>query len=457
MTDMTAFRRGAAPAGEVAARLRARIESREAAVGIVGLGYVGLPLAMTVAGRGHRVLGFEAEARRLAMLAEGRSPLRHIPDAAVAALRDGGRFEATGDPGRLGEPDLLLLCVPTPLDRHRQPDLGPLRRAVAEVAARLRPGQLVVLESTTYPGTTAGLVRPALEAGGLACGRDVFLAHAPEREDPAGAAAGPEGVPRVVGADDPASLSLAAAFYAGISGRAVPVSSAAAAEAAKLTENVFRAVNVALVNELKLVFEAMGLDVWEVIGAAGTKPFGFMPFQPGPGIGGHCVAVDPFYLAWKAREHGVATRFIELAGEVNGAMPRHVVERLAEALDGAAGRGLREARVLVLGVAYKRNVDDLRESPSVAVMELLRRRGAAVEYHDPFVPEIPAGEAPAGLVGLRSVPWDAARIAGYDAVVVATDHDGVDYRGLAGAARLVVDTRNALARAGAAGGNVVKA
>jgi UDP-N-acetyl-D-glucosamine dehydrogenase len=323
------------------------------------------------------------------------------------------------------------------------------------VAGRLRRGQLIVLESTTWPGTTRELVRPILEAGGLACGRDFFLAYSPEREDPGNAQFGTGSTPRVIGAEDADAAALAAAFYGCFVPRIVPVSSSATAEAVKLTENIFRAVNIALVNELKTIYDAMGIDVWEVIEAASTKPFGFMPFQPGPGLGGHCIPIDPFYLTWKAREFGINTRFIELAGEVNTLMPRLVVEKLALALDRQRGRGLRGARILLLGMAYKRNVDDLRESPSLALTTLLEARGAVVAYHDPWVPEVPRTRDHPELAGRRSVALDG--LCGFDAVLIATDHDGIDYAAVAGAARLVVDTRNACARAGATGAHIVKA
>jgi UDP-N-acetyl-D-glucosamine dehydrogenase len=357
---------------------------------------------------------------------------------------------------RLAVADLVLICVPTPLDRHREPDLSHVERTTEAVARRLRPGQLIVLESTTWPGTTTELMKPILEAGGLASGLDFFLAYSPEREDPGNPSFATALIPKVVGGDGPAALDLATRFYESVVSRAVAVSSPATAEAVKLTENIFRAVNIALVNELKLVFDAMGIDVWEVIEAARTKPFGFMPFYPGPGLGGHCIPVDPFYLAWKAREYGVATRFIELAGEINTLMPRVVVERLALELDRRAGRGLNGARILVLGLAYKKNVDDLRESPALVLVELLRRRGAVVAYHDPCIPEVKRTREHPQLAGMRSVPLEAAQIAGHDAVLIATDHDGVDYAGLVAHAKLVVDTRNACARAGLAGDTIVK-
>jgi UDP-N-acetyl-D-glucosamine dehydrogenase len=440
-----------------ASALMERIAARKAGIGIIGLGYVGLPLALAVAQAGYGVTGFDIDGARVAALNGGRSPLRHIDEAALAAALEAGRFAATGDFDRLAEPDLLLICVPTPLDRHREPDLSFVEATARAIAGRLRRGQMVVLESTTWPGTTLELVKPILEATGLVAGHDFFLAYSPEREDPGNPVFTTAAIPKVVGGDGRAALDLAAAFYAGIVARVVPVSSTATAEAVKLTENVFRAVNIALVNELKTIYDAMGIDVWEVIEAAATKPFGFMPFQPGPGLGGHCIPIDPFYLTWKAREFGINTRFIELAGEVNTLMPRLVVEKLALALDRQAGRGLNGARILLLGMAYKRNVDDLRESPSLVLTRLLEARGAVVEYHDPHVLEVPRTREHPELAGRRSVAADAAAVARYDAVLVATDHDAVDHAAIARAARLVVDTRNACARAGVTGPHIVKA
>ncbi len=439
------------------ARLRRLIGQGAARIGVIGLGYVGLPMALAVAEAGFPVLGFDIDGPRVAALNEGHSHIRHIGDAALRHAIAAGRFAATADAGRLDAPDLLLICVPTPLGPHREPDLSFVAETARAVARRLRPGQLVVLESTTWPGTTRELVQPILEAGGLRSGRDFFLAYSPEREDPGNADFRTATIPKVVGADDAVALSLASDFYGRVVRQVVPVSSAAAAEAVKLTENVFRAVNIALVNELKTIYGAMGIDVWEVIEAARSKPFGFMPFWPGPGLGGHCIPIDPFYLTWKAREFGINTRFIELAGEINTLMPALVVERLARALDERAGRGLHGARILLLGMAYKKNIDDLRESPSLALTRLLEGRGARVDYHDPHVPELPLTREHPELAGRRSSPAGAAEIAAYDAVLIATDHDAVDHAAVAAAARLVIDTRNACARAGATGAHIVKA
>jgi UDP-N-acetyl-D-glucosamine dehydrogenase len=434
-----------------------RIAARDYAVGVIGLGYVGMPLALSACTAGFRVIGFDVDAARVAQVNAGRSAFAHIPTAAVDAATRAGRFVATADFDRLGEADAILIAVPTPLSRQREPDLSYVERTAETIAMRLRPGHLVVLESTTWPGTTREVVRPRLEASGLACGADFFLAFSPEREDPGNGRYSTSTIPKVVGADDDGARRLAAALYDALVVETVPVSSSATAEAVKLTENVFRAVNIALVNELKTIFDKMGIDVWEVIEAAKTKPFGFMPFYPGPGLGGHCIPIDPFYLTWKAREFDVATRFIELAGQINAAMPHYVVERLAEALDRTAGRGLVGARILVLGVAYKKNIEDTRGSPSFKLIELLEARGARADYHDPYVPTIPRTRDHAALAGRASVALTPATIAACDAVLIVADHDGVDYRALASAAELIVDTRNVCARNGIAGPHIVKA
>jgi UDP-N-acetyl-D-glucosamine dehydrogenase len=435
----------------------ALIAARDLTVGIMGLGYVGLPLALVAVRAGFRVLGFDTDPDRVALIMGGRSGIRHIPDETLGPIVADGRLSATSDFTRLGEPDAILVAVPTPLNRHREPDLSYVEGSTRQIAATLRPGQLVVLESTTWPGTTTEVMQPLLEATGLVCGRDFFLGYSPEREDPGNDRYGTASIPKVVGADDPASRELTAALYGALVVRTVAVTSAATAEAVKLTENIFRSVNIALVNELKVIFDKMGIDVWEVIEAAKTKPFGYMPFYPGPGLGGHCIPIDPFYLTWKAREHEVATRFIELAGQINTGMPHYVVDRLAEALDRRTGRGLNGARILLVGMAYKKNVDDTRESPSWKLIELIERRGARVDYHDPLVPETKPSRAHPELAGRRSVPLVPDVVASYDAVLISTDHDDVDWKTLVRHARLVVDTRNVCERAGASGENVVKA
>ena len=433
------------------------LHSRSATIGIVGLGYVGIPLALAGVRAGFRVLGVDIDAPRVSQINRGESFIRHIPTEAMREAVGSGRLTATTDMARLAEADAIMICVPTPLTRYREPDLSFVEQTTRAISDHLRRGQLVVLESTTYPGTTTGVMRPILEAGGLRSGRDFLLAFSPEREDPGNPDFGTATIPKVVGGDGPHALSAAETLYSQLVVRTVPVSSPDTAEAVKLTENIFRAVNIALVNELKVIYAAMGIDVWEVIEAAKTKPFGFMPFYPGPGLGGHCIPIDPFYLAWKAREHDVATRFIELAGEINTRMPYRVVNTLAQALDQTCGRGLKDARVLVLGIAYKKNVDDMRESPSLKLIELLEARGAQVSFHDPFIPVIPPTREHAALAGRHSLPLTEDTIRCHDVTLIATDHDDVDYGLVVDHAPLVVDTRNACFRAGLSGTNIVKA
>lgn len=446
-TSVRARRQGgeeAAPDVDVG-RLRERFAAKSALVGVIGLGYVGLPLVLTAAESGFRTLGFDIDGARVDGLNRGLSPLQHIAGARIAAALAAERFTATGDFTRLDEPDALLICVPTPLTKQREPDLTFVQRTARDIAARLRPGQLVVLESTTWPGTTREVVKPILEASGLTSGRDFFLAFSPEREDPGNPDFETARIPKVVGGDGAEALALAIALYEGLIAKVVPVSSPEVAEAVKLTENIFRAVNIALVNELKVVYRAMGIDIFEVIEAAKTKPFGYMPFYPGPGLGGHCIPIDPFYLTWKAREFGITTRFIELAGEINTNMPRYVVERTAEALDRRWGRGLNGARVLVIGLAYKKNINDTRESPAFAVIDLLQRRGAEVAFHDPLVPQIPPTRQYPSMEGRRSLALDAVTVGGFDAVVIVTDHDAIDWAQLRRWARLIIDTRGRFA------------
>jgi UDP-N-acetyl-D-glucosamine dehydrogenase len=425
--------------------LLARIKDTRALIAIIGMGYVGLPLMLACTAKRFRVLGFDIDKPKVEALNCGKSPLRHVGDSHIAAARDSQLFEATHDLKRLTEVDVVVICVPTPIGTHREPDLSFVVRTVREVAQSLHRGQLIVLESTTYPGTTTEIVRPILESTGLKSGEDFFLAFSPEREDPGNHRFSTSTIPKIVGGDCPVALTLATAFYAAFVDRVVPVSSTATAEAVKITENVFRAVNIALVNELKIIYSKMNINVFEVIDAAKTKPFGFMPFYPGPGLGGHCIPIDPFYLTWKAREHGINTRFIELAGEINSDMPRYVVDRLANAIDQSKGIGLSHAKVLVIGIAYKKDVDDMRESPALVIIELLKTRGAFVDYHDPYVPAIPKTRAHASLAGMRSASIAAASVAMYDAVLIVTDHSEIDWQSLVSAAQLVVDTRNATA------------
>jgi UDP-N-acetyl-D-glucosamine dehydrogenase len=420
------------------APLLERIVARQTRVGIIGLGYVGLPLAVEFAKAGFDVVGFDVDASKVSQINAGRS---YIPDVSASELSTvvaGGKLSATTDMTRLGEMDVVDICVPTPLRKTKDPDLSYIVKAVEAVAATLRPEQLVILESTTYPGTTDEVVQPMLEARGLKADRDFFLAFSPERVDPGNTQFPTSKIPKVVGGLGPASTELASALYSAVVARVVPVSSTRVAEMVKLLENTFRAVNIGLVNEITLMCRKMDINVWEVIDAAGTKPFGFMPFYPGPGLGGHCIPVDPFYLSWKARQNGFECRFIELAGHVNASMPDYVVQRVADALNSVA-KPLNGSRVHLFGVAYKRDVNDVRESPALDVIELLIRRGARVSYTDPYVPTLAHG---ASL--LESVPFDQAVADRADCAVITTNHTVFDYPRIAGLP-LVVDTRNALA------------
>ena len=433
------------------------IAARRATVGVIGLGYVGLPLAITAAQAGFRVTGFDIDPAKFQALSARKSYIEAVGDAALATETDAGRFSATTDFGLLGACDIIIICVPTPLTRHREPDLTYITRTCDDIARTLRRGQLVALESTTYPGTTDGPVRTILECTGLKSGTDFFLGFSPEREDPGNRAFNTATIPKVVAGDGPAAGELMQAFYGAVVKSVVPVSSTATAEAVKLTENIFRAVNIALVNELKVIYEAMGVDIWEVIEAAKTKPFGYMPFYPGPGLGGHCIPIDPFYLTWKSREYDLTTRFIELAGEINSSMPRHVVTRLAEALDRISGKALSRSRVLVIGLAYKKNVPDIRESPSLKLIELIEERGGTAAFHDPHVSAIPKTRAYGALMGRPSVALTEDAVKGFDAVLVSTDHDAIDWNALARWSPLIVDTRNVFARHGLSAGHIVKA
>jgi UDP-N-acetyl-D-glucosamine dehydrogenase len=433
------------------------ISSRSVTVGVIGLGYVGLPLVAASARAGFKMIGFDIDPEKAAMINEGRSYIAAVGSDEVACHVNAGRLRATNDFAAMSSCGVLIICVPTPLTRQREPDLTYIEATARMIAQHLQPGQLIVLESTTYPGTTREVIKPILEATGMRSGVDFFIGYSPEREDPGNPTFVTAAIPKVVAGDGPEAQRAIEAFYGAVMEKVVPVSSLDAAEAVKITENVFRAVNIALVNELKMVYERMGIDVWEIIEAAKTKPFGFMPFYPGPGLGGHCIPIDPFYLTWKSREYEIPTRFIELAGEINLAMPRYVIGKLEEALDARFGKSLSASRVLVLGLAYKKNVADIRESPSLRLIELLEHRHAHVDYHDPHVPVIPETREHAKLQDRKSIDLNAATLAAYDAVVIATDHDTVNYETVVEEARLVIDTRNACARVSANTANVVKA
>ena len=425
------------------------VNARRLVVGVIGQGYVGLPLALVFREAGFRVMGFDVDPVKVAAISRGESYIQHIGAERVAAAVASGQYTATTDFDQLARCDAIFICVPTPLGEHREPDNSYIHETARQIAKRLRPGQLVVLESTTYPGTTDEEVQPILRQSGLACPEDFLLAFSPEREDPGRKDFTTRSIPKVVGGVNPASTEAAATLYGAGLDRVVPVASSRVAESTKLLENVFRSVNIALVNELKMIFERMDIDVWEVIRAASTKPFGFMPFYPGPGLGGHCIPLVPFYMSWKAAEHGEWARFIELAGEVNTRMPRYVVEKVASALN-EDRKAVKGARVLLLGLAYKANIDDDRESPSYEILELLQQRGALVEYCDPFFPA--TRKARKHDFGLRSVPCDAVTFAMYDAVVVCTAHDAFKDPALYRGVRLVIDSRNAVAPLFGSGG-----
>jgi UDP-N-acetyl-D-glucosamine dehydrogenase len=421
-----------------------KIGETNARIGVIGLGYVGLPLAVASWRAGFHVTGFDVDSGKIDELAAGRSYIGRIGESLVSEMVGSGRFTATADFAHLSACDVIVICVPTPLNKHREPDLSYVLGTARTIARHACGGQLITLESTTYPGTTREEVKPILEAGGLRGGADFFLAFSPEREDPGNPDFHTATIPKVVGGDGPDALALAQAFYGRVVERVVPVASCEVAEAVKLTENIFRSVNIALMNELKVIYDRMGINIWDVIDAAKTKPFGFMPFYPGPGLGGHCIPIDPFYLTWKAREYGVATRFIELAGEINTMAPFHVVEKVVAALSEHKQKALNGARILMLGIAYKKNVEDTRESPAFVLIHELETRGASVDYFDPFVPAIPHTREHSEMAGRKSVEFDSDFIGTYDAVLICTDHDGVDYAAIARSCDLVIDTRNVM-------------
>jgi UDP-N-acetyl-D-glucosamine dehydrogenase len=425
--------------------LKHKILEHQAKIGIIGLGYVGLPLTIHFARQHFPVLGFDQDPHKTEALNAGRSYIQHISSEDIAFLRssqiNGTVFEATHDFQRLDEPDALLICVPTPLNRHREPNLEYVAKSTRDIAAKLRPGQLISLESTTYPGTTEEVVLPILAQNGLTVGKDFFLVYSPEREDPGSNSHNLWNTPKVVGGITETCLDLGKTLYSQIVKDVVPVSSPKEAEMTKILENTYRAVNIALVNELKLLCQRMDIDIDEVINAAKTKPFGFQAFYPGPGLGGHCIPIDPFYLTWKAREYDFNTRFIELAGEINTSMPYYVIDRTIQGLN-AQGKSIKDARVLLIGIAYKKDVDDMRESPSLKLIELLNKHEAQVDYHDPYIPLMP--QTRRYQWDMRSVPLTPENLASYDAVLIATDHSCLDYESIATHAAFIVDTRNAI-------------
>lgn len=423
-------------------KLYARIAEQRASVGVIGLGYVGLPLIRAFINAGFRVIGYDTDPAKVSSLQAGTSYIKHIPSTWLQEWIAGGKFEATADMGRLGEADVLLICVPTPLGESRQPDLSYIERTCESIEKTLRRGQLVVLESTTYPGTTRDVMLPILERSNLRAGSDFYLAYSPEREDPGNPDYTADGIPKLVGGLDGPSTKLAVALYRQAIVKIVQVSSCEVAEAAKIVENTYRAVNIAMVNELKVVFDRLGIDVWEVIDAAKTKPFGFQAFYPGPGLGGHCIPIDPFYLSWIARRAGLTTRFIELAGEINTSMPNYVVNRVTSALNDHA-KAVRGSKICILGAAYKKDVDDPRESPSFDLMDRLLRKGAVVSYNDPHIPMLPKTRHWPDLPRMESQAITPAFLAEQDCILVVTDHSAYDFDMIASHAQLIVDTRNA--------------
>ena len=421
-----------------------RIKNKQAVIGIVGLGYVGLPLAQAFCQQGIKVIGFDIDQKKIDAIEEGRSYIKHIDDAVIRKMRADGLIDVTSDFAKIVDVDVIIICVPTPLSKHREPDLGPVLNTGKLIMPHLQSGQLVVLESSTYPGTTDTELASVLERSGLKKDEDFYLAYSPEREDPGNKTYSTSVIPKIVGADTPQARELVAAVYEGVISEVVPVASSRTAEAIKLTENIFRSINIAMVNELKVIFDAMDIDIWDVIDGAATKPFGFMPFYPGPGLGGHCIPIDPFYLTYKAREYDVPTRFIELAGEINTKMPQLVVAKTTQTLSRISKKALNGSTILIIGMAYKKDVDDMRESPSLVLTELLEAEGASVAFHDPYVSVIPQTREHYELAGRKSLDLAPETISGFDVVLISTNHEDVDYQMLADHANLIVDTRNAM-------------
>ena len=425
-------------------KLLKTVNDKTAAIGVIGMGYVGLPLALTFASKGFPVIGFDIDPSKINLLNKGESYIGHIAGEVIQNYVSTGALKLTSDFSELAGMTVIIICVPTPLNKKREPDLSYIVNTSRVIAEALQVGQIVVLESTTYPGCCREIVKPILEEGGLISGKDFYLGYSPEREDPGNPEFSTPYIPKVVGGDGSEALTLVKALYDHIVIKTVPVSSMDSAEAVKLTENIFRSVNIALINELKVIYGKLGVDIWEVIEAAKTKPFGFMPFYPGPGLGGHCIPIDPFYLAWRANQVGEKTRFIELAGEINTAMPGKIVDTLSVTLKERFNKTLVGARILLLGIAYKKNVDDTRESPAFILIDLLENQGAIVEFYDPYVPVIPATRNHSHLEGRKTIAWVLENFLEYDAALICTDHDGLDYADLVNNSRLVVDTRNAI-------------
>jgi UDP-N-acetyl-D-glucosamine dehydrogenase len=436
--------------------LQDRLQQHSAVIGVVGLGYVGLPLVLAYAAKGFPSIGFDIDSSKIDHLHAGTSYIKHIPTSAVAAARSSGKLDATADFSRIKECDAIILCVPTPLDEHLEPDLSFVTDTLDSVVPHLKAGQILSLESTTYPGTTEEEVVTRVEAAGFKVGQEIFVVYSPEREDPGNPHFTATNIPKVVGGHTAACLAAGEALYGAAFETVVPVSSTQVAELTKLVENIYRSVNIGLVNELKIAADKMGIDIWEVIRAASTKPFGFTPFYPGPGLGGHCIPIDPFYLTWKAREFGVHTRFIELAGEINRSMPEYVVRRTMEALN-SRGKAVKGSRILLLGLAYKANVDDMRESPTFALMDRFKELGATVHFHDPHVPVVGPTREHMDWAGKESLDWTPGNLAAQDCIVIATHHAAFQLDELAASADLIIDTRNAMLGIATKDGQVVKA
>jgi UDP-N-acetyl-D-glucosamine dehydrogenase len=418
-----------------------KIKKKEAKIGVIGLGYVGLPLVIEFCKSGFSLTGLDIDEKKIEALSQGKSFIKHIPDEKIQALNQDGKFEASKDFTLVEKLDCILICVPTPLNKNREPDMSYIVSTAKQISPHIKKGQLIILESTTYPGTTQDVLAPELESGsGLKVNSDFFVAYSPEREDPNNKDFTTASIPKVIGSDHPTGLEISEALYSCIINKTVPVSSTRVAEATKLLENIFRSVNIALVNELKMVFDKMGIDIWEVIEASSTKPFGFMPFYPGPGLGGHCIPIDPFYLTWKAREYNVSTRFIELAGEVNISMPEYVLQKTFGALN-QSEKSVKNSKILLLGLAYKKNVDDHRESVTFKIMHLLSENGATVDYNDPYIPEIMSVREYKKFVGKKSVPLKSMNQ--YDLAIILTDHSSYNYEAIVEQSKIVVDTRNA--------------
>ncbi len=438
-------------------QIKAAFENKSAKIGVIGLGYVGLPLIMTFLDKNFQVYGFDIDETKINALINGESYIKHIASRNIIKYIVDEQFKPTSDFSKISLVDAVLICVPTPLNKNQEPDLSYIVSTGELIAPYLQTNQLIVLESTTYPGTSTEVLKPILEKNGLRSGKDLFLAYSPEREDPGNPKFGTASIPKIVGGDGDNARELACAIYNQIVVNTVPVSSMEVAEAVKLTENIFRAVNIAMINELKIIYNKMGIDIWEVIEAAKSKPFGYMPFYPGPGLGGHCIPIDPFYLAYRAKQFGQKTKFIELAGKINTQMPNYVIEVLESSLQAKFDKEIKGAKILIMGLAYKKNVDDTRESPAFVLLELLKARGATVAYFDPFVPSIPKTREHAAHAGQKSIDWSAEELAKYDAALICTDHDGINYEELVAKSKLVIDTRNATASINNKSGKIIKA